>query len=123
MDLEKVYDRVDRDPLWQVLRLYGVGVDSRACVRIGNEVSEWLSVNVGVRQGCVMSPRLFNLYMDGVVREVQARTLGRRAQLVGTDEEKLEVSQLSFADDTVLMGNSNKKLERLVAEFGSVCRR
>ena len=29
---------------------------SYACVRIGNEVSEWLAVNVGVRQGCVMSP-------------------------------------------------------------------
>ena len=51
MDLEKAYDRVDRDALWQVLRLYGVGgnllkavqslyEDSRAWVRIGNEVSE-----------------------------------------------------------------------------------
>ena len=69
---------MDRDALWQLLRLYEVGVkllkavqsfyvDSSACVRIGNEVSEWLSVNVGVRQGCVMSPWLFNLYMDGVV--------------------------------------------------------
>ena len=81
---------MDRDALWQVLRLYVVGgkllkavqslyVASRACVRIGNEVSEWFSLNVGVRQGCAISPRLFNLYKDGVVREVQARTLGRGA--------------------------------------------
>ena len=66
MDLEKAYDRVDRDSLWQILRLYGVGgellkalqnfyVDSRACGKIRNKVSEWFSVNVGVRQGCVMS--------------------------------------------------------------------
>ena len=59
MDLEKAYDRVDRDALWQVLRLYGVGgkllktvqsfyVNSRACVRIEHEVSEWFSVSVGV---------------------------------------------------------------------------
>ena len=72
MDLEKTYDKVDRDSLWQVLRMYGVCgkllkavqsfyVDSRACVRTGIEVSEWFSANVGVRQGCVMSPRLFNL--------------------------------------------------------------
>ena len=50
MDLEKAYDRVDGEALWQVLRLFGVGgkllksvqsfhVDSRACVRIGNKVS------------------------------------------------------------------------------------
>ena len=42
-------------------------VDSRACVRVGNDVSEWFPVNVGLRQGCVMSPWLFNVYMDGVV--------------------------------------------------------
>ena len=57
---EKAYDTVDRDALWQVLQLYGVGgkllkavqrfyVDSKECVRIGGEVSEWFSVNVGVR--------------------------------------------------------------------------
>ena len=57
----EAYDRVDRDTLWQVMQLYGAGgkllkavqsfyVDSRACVRIGNDVSEWFSVNVGVRK-------------------------------------------------------------------------
>ena len=66
---------------------------------------------------------LFILYIDGVVREVQARTLGRGAQLVGTEEDKWEVSQLLFADDTVLVSESMKKLERLVEEFGRVCRR
>ena len=66
MDLEKAYDRVDRDALWQVLRLYRVGgwqlkavqslyVDSDTCVRIGGEVSKWYSVNVVVRQSCIMS--------------------------------------------------------------------
>ena len=56
------------------------------------------------------------------MREVRARTLGRGAQLEGSDEEKWEVSQLLFADDTVLDADS-KKLERLVEEFGRVCRR
>ena len=62
-----------------MLRVYGVGgkllkvqsfyVDSRPCVRVGNDESEWFPVNVGLRQGCVMSPWLFNVYMDGMVRE------------------------------------------------------
>ena len=39
-------------------------------------VNEWFDVNVGLRQGCVMSPWLFNMYMDGVVREVNVRVLG-----------------------------------------------
>ena len=52
-------------------------VDSRACVRVGNHASEWCPVNVGLRQGCVMSPWFFNVYMDGVVREVKVRVLGK----------------------------------------------
>ena len=42
-------------------------VDSWARVPVGNDVSEWFPINVGLRQGCVMSPWLFNVYMDGVV--------------------------------------------------------
>ena len=42
-------------------------VDSRACVPVGMDVSERFPVNVGLRQGCVMSPWLFNLYMDVVL--------------------------------------------------------
>ena len=86
LDLEKAYDRVDRDAMWNVLRLHGIGgrllrgvrsfyVGSKACVRVGNEVSEWFSVRVGLRQGCVMLPWVFNLYIDGVVREVNAQVL------------------------------------------------
>ncbi len=68
-----------REGLWTVLRLYGLGgrllkgvksfyVNSRACVRLGNDVSDWFPVCVGLWQRCVMSPWLFNVYMGGVVR-------------------------------------------------------
>ena len=40
-------------------------------------MSKWFPVNVGLRQGCVMSSWLFNVYMDGVVREVNVRVLGK----------------------------------------------
>ena len=87
LDLEKVHDRVDRDVTWNVLRSYGIGgrllqgvkslyAVSKARVRVPNEVSEWFPVS-GLKQECVMSPWLFNLYIDGVVREVNARVLDR----------------------------------------------
>ena len=86
MDLEKAHDTIDRHGKWQMLRVYGVGgklskavqsfyVDSTACVRVGYDVSERFPVNVGLRQGGVMSPWLFNVYMDGVVREVNVRVV------------------------------------------------
>ena len=134
LDLEKAYDRVDRDAMWNVLRLYGIGsrllrgvkslyVGSKACVRVGNEVSEWFPVRVGLRQGCVMSPWLFNLYIDGVVREVNARVLGRGLKLVDGTDNEWELNQLLFADDTVVVADSERKLCQLVTEFGRVCER
>ena len=134
MDLEKAYDRVDRVAMWNVLRLYGVDgklldavkslyVDSKACVRVGNGMSEWFPVRVGLRQGCVMSPWLFNLFIDGVVREVNACVLGRGLGLVDERDCMWELNQLLFADDTVFVADSEEKLCRLVAEFGRVCER
>ncbi len=62
--------------------MYGVGGQLRegirsffenasASVRVNGELSESFSVEVGVRQGCVMSPWLFNTYMDGCIREMK----------------------------------------------------
>ena len=134
MDLEKAYDRVDREALWQVMRIYGVGGrllkgvqsfydDSKACVRSENGISEWFSVNVGLRQGCVLSPWLFNVYMDGVVREVSMRTHGKGVEMCDSVGSRWRVSQLLYADDTVLMADSAEDLQCLLSEFGSVCER
>ena len=134
MDLEKAYDTIDRHGMWQMLRVYGVGgklfkavqsfyVESRARVRVGNDLSEWFPVNVGLRQGCMMSPWLFNVYMDGVVREVNVRVVGKGLELLSSNGGRFEINQLLFADDTALVADSKDKLYRLVSEFGRVCER
>ena len=80
------YDTIDRHGMLQMPRVCGVGgkllkvVQSfylviRACVWVGMDASEWFLVNVScfwlniTQQGCVMSLWLFNVYMDGVMRE------------------------------------------------------
>ena len=63
MDLEKGYDRVDRDAMWRVLGMYGISGQllkavqslyekSEACVRVCREEGEWFEVGVGLRQVC-----------------------------------------------------------------------
>ncbi len=58
---------------------------SRACVGVGRGATAGYEVNVGLQQGRVMSPWLFNVYMDGVVREVNARGQGQGLVMLGED--------------------------------------
>ena len=69
-----------------------------------------------------MSPWLFNVYMDGVVREMHGRVLGKGLELLSTNGGRLEINQPLFADDTALVADL-EKLCRLVSEFGRVCER
>ena len=68
-------------------------------------VSESFEVKMGLRQGCVMSPWLFNLYMDSVVREVYNRVNGMGVSL-SMGGVWWVLSQLLFADYTALMAES-----------------
>ena len=72
MDLEKAYNRVERELLWRLLRAYGVNGeliravrslydDGKTCVRVQGQKLDWFRVGQGVRQGCTMSPWLFNI--------------------------------------------------------------
>ena len=90
---------------------------------VGNEVGKWFPVRVGLRQGCVMLLWLFNLHIDGVVREINARVRGRGLKLVDGNDNGWELNQLLFADDTVVVTDSERKLCQLAAEFETVCER
>ena len=74
IDLVKAYDKVCRDRLWQVLEQYGIQgalmraiqcmyVGGQACVRISGKMSALFSNTQGVRQRCVISPWLFNVFI------------------------------------------------------------
>ena len=127
IDLEKPYDRVNREALWKVLRMYHVGakllsgiksmyVDSSACVRVKGGESEQFRINSGVRQGCIMSPWLFNVYADGVMKEVKME-MGRRGVSFLEDGREWRLSSLLYADDVVLCGES----EECEAHVDGIC--
>ena len=62
----------------------------------------------------MMSPWLFNEYMDGMVQEVNVMVLRKGLDLLSANGGRFEINQLLFADDTVLVGDSEEKLSRLV---------
>ena len=55
-------------------------------------MSEWFPVNVGLRQGCVMSSWLFNVCMDAVVREVNVIVLGKGLELLSANGGRFEIN-------------------------------
>ena len=98
IDLEKAYDKVNKEALWQVLRVYDVGgnlfsdiksiyINSLSCVRVKGGDSECFRINSCVKQKCIMSPWLFNLYMDTVIREVKMG-MGRSGMRLEEEEER-----------------------------------
>ncbi len=89
---------------------------------MGGDFSESFSVEVGVRQGCVMSPWLFNIFMDGCMREMKSKVINMGAKLK-LNEQVWSVITCLFADDTVLLAESEGDLQRVVNEFHSVCKR
>lgn len=118
VDLEKAYDKVNRSELWKVLNEYGVQGrllsavksmydGSKACVRVNNVLSEWFEVKRGVRQGCVMSPWLFNIFMDKCVRMA---IRGERGIKIG----ELLLWLLLYADDAMLLAESVEELQSML---------
>ena len=124
VDLEKAYDRVPRGKLWSVLQEYGIDgpllgaiqslyTNCSSCVRVNGSKSTPFTVGVGLRQGCVLSPLLFIIYMDWMLQ----RSRGEECFTLGD----LRVSHLLFADDLVILTSSQTELQRALDRFVAVC--
>ena len=81
IDFKQAFDSVWQKGLWQVLRNFGIPEDliqlledlyrkTVSAVRIDGELTEWFKVIVGVRQGCNLSPYVFNLILEAMMMEV-----------------------------------------------------
>ncbi len=75
-------------------------------------------MRVGVRQGCVMSPWLFNIIMDGCMKEIKYK-VGNMGAKLRLNREVWYVVICLFADDTMLLAESEGDLQRVVNEFYS----
>uniref|UniRef100_A0AAQ4PCE6 Reverse transcriptase domain-containing protein n=1 Tax=Gasterosteus aculeatus aculeatus TaxID=481459 RepID=A0AAQ4PCE6_GASAC len=119
VDLEKAYDQVRREKLWEVLREYGVRgsllgaiqslyAQSESCVRVLGSKSKAFPVGVGLRLGCALSPILFVVFMDRISR----RSRGEESLQFGG----LRISSLLFASVCDLQ----LSLERFAVECEAV---
>ena len=117
LDIAKAYPSVWWDGMWK--KLLGLGVKGRMWrvlrtlyskyevgVRVQGEVSEWYEEFVGLREGCVLSPLLFALYINGVVEELNKNGGG------GVKVGAKEILCLLFADDIVIVDETPEGLQK-----------
>ncbi len=96
--------------------------EASTCVKISGQTREYFEIKMGLRQGCVMSPWLFNIYRDGVMREMKGR-VGEVGVRMYAEGRKWVLNSILFADDTVLIAENESDLQNLVSVFNCVCKR
>ena len=75
----------------------------------GHETTDWFQIGKGVRQGCIMSPCLFNLYAEYIIRNA-----GLEEALAGIKIAGRNINNLRYADDTTIMAESEEELKSLL---------
>ena len=126
IDFKKAFDLVDRNLLWK--RLNETGVKGKmlnalkslytsvvSCVRVNGFTTDWFNVKNGLRQGCSLSPILFNMFINDFALSVQA--LGKGIKL--HDDER--VSILLYADDIVLLAENENDLQSMLNLLDTWC--
>ena len=78
-------------------------------VRSGHGTTDWFQIGKGVRQGCILSPCLFNFYAEYIMRNTGLDELQARLKIAGRN-----ISNLRYADDTTLMSESEEELKSLL---------
>ena len=118
LDVAKAYDRVWRDGLWfQLLEsgikgkmwrvLKNIYKTVESCILLGDKRTDFFQVEVGLRQGCLLSPLLFDIFINELGKEVNKLKKGVQCGNVN-------LSILCFADDLAVIAQSKEDLEALL---------
>ena len=116
VDQEKAFGRVNRDKLWQTLEPYNIQgqpldtiraiyANSMSTVRTFGEHTDWFDITSGVRQGCVLSPLLFIIYMNRITKEANL--------------EPEALNELLLADDQSLARESEERIQEHTSSLNS----
>ena len=81
----------------------------KATVRSGHGTTDWFQIGKGVRQGCILSPCLFNFYAKYIMRSA-----GLEETEAGIKIARRNINNLRYADDTILMVESEEELKSLL---------
>ena len=95
------------DHLTYLLRNLYAGQE--ATVRTGHETTDWFQIGKGVCQGCILSPCLFNLYAEYIMRHAGLEETQAGIKIAGRN-----INNLRYADDTTLMAEGEKELKSLL---------
>ena len=79
-----------------------------ATVRTGHETRDWFQIGKGVHQGCISSPCLFNFYAEYIMRNAGLEEAQAGIKIPGRN-----INNLTYADDTILMTESEEELKSL----------
>ena len=120
IDYAKAFDFVDHNKLWKILKEMGI-LDHQTCllrnlyagqeatVRTGHGTTDWFQIGKGVHQGCLLSPCLFNLYAEYIMRNAGLEEAQAGIKIAG----KI-INNLRYADDTTLMTESEEEIKSLL---------
>ena len=106
--------------LWKILKVMGIPdhltcllrnlfAGQEATVRTGHRTTDWFQIRKGVCQGCVLSPCLFNLYVEYIMRNAWLEEAQAGIKIAGRN-----INNLRYADDTTLMADSEEELKSLL---------
>ena len=119
LDFAKAFHCVDHNKLWKILKEMGIPdhlicllrnlyAGQEATVRTGHG-TDWFQIGKGVHQGCILSPCLFNLYAEYIMRNA-----GLEEAQAGIKIARRNIKNLRYADDTTLMAESEEELQSLL---------
>ena len=116
----KAFACVDHDKLWKILQEMGIPdhltcllrnlyAGQEATVRTGHGTTDWFPIGKGVGQGCILSPCLFNLYAEYIMRNAGLEETQAGIKIAGRN-----IDNLRYADNTTLMAESEEELKSLL---------